>query len=306
MEYFEGGIMPNMVNIIHIFNCPIYSYSNHTHFDQCEIVFVAGGTGVYTICNQAYTVTGGDLLLINRGAVHSVDSSQDDPLDVWTLSINQFTVSGLEVDCVITPGSGPLVKTEEQAPLFKQLFMTLLTQSVDQNPGYTEICRSICGTVCILARQRAREQAPYKKLTAGGPAAENAPSGAADIMAYIDENFARPISLNSLSTLFFMSPGHINHLMAAEYGISPIDYVIRKRINAAQWVLVMKDTPVKDIALDLGYDSIEHFIKQFKKRTGLTPSQYRKKYSGVMVLVKPGSEQGKKAPDAAGLRLAGE
>ena len=268
-----------MVNLIRVFNCPIYSFHNHVHFDMSEVVFIANGKGSYSINNCVYPVKKGDLLLINKGIIHSCESDPHEPMDAWTLSLNQFTICGLEPDILIGPEFSPCIQVEH-ADFFHMLFTTLLTQNTDKHAGSAEVCNSLITTICILAHQHLKGDGAFPQHSTNA-------KDAAEILAYIEKNFKRPVSLNELSRLFHMSPSHINHIMASEYGISPRDYVIRKRINAAQWSLVMTDSAIKDIAYETGYENLDHFIKQFQKRTGLTPSQYRSKYSNVLVYIRP-------------------
>lgn len=60
------------------------------------------------------------------------------------------------------------------------------------------------------------------------------------------------------------------------YGISPNADLILARMNAAENILASGRKKIVDIAEELGYQNTTHFIRQFKKHTGMTPSAYRK------------------------------
>jgi AraC-like DNA-binding protein len=66
-------------------------------------------------------------------------------------------------------------------------------------------------------------------------------------------------------------------------GFSPLNYLINIRISEAINLLKQQDLPVTDIALDVGFYSSQHFATTFKKLTGYTPSEYRKKHMPVEV-----------------------
>ncbi len=62
-------------------------------------------------------------------------------------------------------------------------------------------------------------------------------------------------------------------------GINFVQYVWRKRIEAAIAELTTTTDPLKDIIQRVGYLDTPNFIRKFKKETGHTPGQYRKLYS---------------------------
>ncbi|EOU1703969.1 helix-turn-helix transcriptional regulator [Clostridium perfringens] len=66
-------------------------------------------------------------------------------------------------------------------------------------------------------------------------------------------------------------------------GMTPNDYLTNLKLNEA--VRLLKFSSVTEVAYDLGYENISHFIKLFKKKFGLTPKQYSLKYSGEVIQI---------------------
>ena len=64
------------------------------------------------------------------------------------------------------------------------------------------------------------------------------------------------------------------------FGITPLADLIKARVNAAENMLLFGTKGVTEIAGELGYQNTTHFIRQFKKSTGLSPALYRKRYRG--------------------------
>ncbi len=60
------------------------------------------------------------------------------------------------------------------------------------------------------------------------------------------------------------------------YGNTPIDDIIHSRIHRAKEMLCNRSYSISQIAEELGYNNITHFMRQFKKITGETPNEYRK------------------------------
>ena len=61
------------------------------------------------------------------------------------------------------------------------------------------------------------------------------------------------------------------------FGISPMDDLIRARIDFAKSSLLFTDNSVRQISESLGYANVTHFCRQFHQLVGITPTQYRKK-----------------------------
>ena len=71
---------------------------------------------------------------------------------------------------------------------------------------------------------------------------------------------------------------YIVTLMKQETGMSPQEYLIETRMRRASDLLIMSEDPIRNIALECGYEDALAFSKVFKARFGTNPSAYRKKY----------------------------
>lgn len=93
-----------------------------------------------------------------------------------------------------------------------------------------------------------------------------------------DEIRSRPgerRSLGSLAARARCTPDHFIRLFKAQVGCTPVDFIIRARIEEAASLLLFSGMPVAGIADRLGYADPFTFSKQFKAKTGLTPFRYR-------------------------------
>lgn len=73
-----------------------------------------------------------------------------------------------------------------------------------------------------------------------------------------------------------ISVGYLEKIYKSTFGITCMDDVIISRINLAEKYLIYPHYTLKEIAALCGYRNIEHFYRQFKKITGLTPKEFRK------------------------------
>lgn len=95
---------------------------------------------------------------------------------------------------------------------------------------------------------------------------------------YINEHFASAVSLEEVSAFVGFNATYFSTLFKKETGMNFLEYVTIVRIKAAKQLLSDSRKSVLDISHEVGYSDFKHFTKQFKKVTGLTPSEYRKLY----------------------------
>lgn len=95
------------------------------------------------------------------------------------------------------------------------------------------------------------------------------------IKNYIDHHYREDISLAKLSEAFFFSREYLNRVFRASYGCAVYEYVQSVRLERAAELLGDPSLSVQAVADNLGYSNANYFSKAFKKRYGLSPSEYR-------------------------------
>ncbi len=92
---------------------------------------------------------------------------------------------------------------------------------------------------------------------------------------YIEKNHLKPdFSLVEAAAKSFISPTYFRKLFRAEFGISPKQYVIKRRINYAASLILTGYYSLQEVAECCGYTDYKHFSAEFKKLLGVSPSQY--------------------------------
>ena len=95
------------------------------------------------------------------------------------------------------------------------------------------------------------------------------------IIQYIQDNY-RDVTLSSVAKRFHYSNEYTSRLIKDLMGMNYSDIVRTIRIEQSQDFLTNTTMTVENIAEAVGYDTPEHYIRQVKKHTGITPSAYRK------------------------------
>ena len=98
----------------------------------------------------------------------------------------------------------------------------------------------------------------------------------AKVLTHIHNNIYEEISIDDLAAMVCVTKSHFIRIFVKMIGMSPLQYINRKKIDKAELLLITDDQPIKEIAYDLGYNDHSYFIRLFKKITGITPMAYRK------------------------------
>lgn len=117
----------------------------------------------------------------------------------------------------------------------------------------------------------------YKILSALNEKNQKQPSIADNICQYINDNYINEISLTDICSIFNYSKNHIINIFKAEYNMTPIEYLNDLRLKKAMHLLESTSKPAEDISEICGFNCYSHFYKQFIKRNGLSPTEWRKK-----------------------------
>ena len=95
---------------------------------------------------------------------------------------------------------------------------------------------------------------------------------------YMDENFDQGITVSEAASYVFLSQGYFTRAFRDDTGISPMTYLMKKRIEKACQLLQNNEIKVSAISLQSGFSSPQRFNVAFRKQMGMTPMEYRKKY----------------------------
>jgi len=96
------------------------------------------------------------------------------------------------------------------------------------------------------------------------------------IMEYLHSNFSQKITLGDIGKVSFFSPNYCENVFKRETGRSIIDYLLEVRMTEAKKLLAEGAASLSAVSDAVGFDDYNYFSRVFKKRTGYTPSEYRK------------------------------
>lgn len=92
---------------------------------------------------------------------------------------------------------------------------------------------------------------------------------------YVQENYQNQITRESVARNFGLTPNHVSRLFRREGNMQFRDYLTLVRVDRAKFMLKTYKSPLKEIALNCGYQDLAYFCRVFKAMTDVTPTDYR-------------------------------
>lgn len=96
---------------------------------------------------------------------------------------------------------------------------------------------------------------------------------------YVDKHLHLSVSVDELAALLHLHPNYFIAYFKKHFGISPLKYVNRKRMEKAKTLLMTTSLSVKEIAALTGFADTNHFTKFFRKESGFSPTEFRGIYA---------------------------
>lgn len=187
--------------------------------------------------------------------------ANDEFAHTMNLIMNEFT-TGTAIPCPIKKDTGP---GREFSALIKDIYNEYVANNVAKELFIISDCASLVG-LCI------------RSFPAGATHSQNPVNikkALEKLFVFIDENYDRPITLKEASEISNFSIPHFCRLFRQTVGMSFIDYLNHYRINKS--VLLLKsENSITEISNLCGFNSINSYIRTFKKYNKLSPGEYRK------------------------------
>jgi AraC family transcriptional regulator len=102
------------------------------------------------------------------------------------------------------------------------------------------------------------------------------------VSAHVEGNISARIHIKQLARLVGLSASHFCRAFKCSFGTSPRDYVLRRRIEVAQALMLTTPAPLSAIAASCGMCDQQHFTRSFSRIVGESPSTWRRARQGVL------------------------
>ncbi|QCT03697.1 two component transcriptional regulator, AraC family [Paenibacillus algicola] len=155
------------------------------------------------------------------------------------------------------------VKELEKNPDYSEVFIPL--QDIHTLKQLQEHVRCIVESTLLKQQEQEEGYSPHVSF----------------LTAQVQHHYGEELSLKTLSHRMGLHPNYLGHLFQQEVGVTFSDYLNQFRIEKATQLLLYTDQKTSDIALRVGYLDSSYFYRQFKKYTGVSPTEMRTRFARV-------------------------
>ncbi len=252
-----------------------------------QLILVSGGTLYISYQKQNYIVPHGEYLLLPPAAAPDNYREGFHPSNCcfyWIHFEADHEIRRRTEDVHSGPEPDPhILKLPAQASVPDMDKMLVLLQQLQDcvRSGYPKTASSYMATtiLCELNHQLYRDQADESLAKAG----DSRKQIYYNILDYIQRNISRNLRVYDIARHFGYHEKYLSHMFHTLSGMTLKQYILKKKIETANYLLTDTNQTVADIAAFLGYSDSHNFMKLYKKETGLTPTEYRNAFVKRMI-----------------------
>ncbi len=255
------------------------------HHSAFEISYIKSGRGVYRIGDRETDIRAGDVYLFSTNEVHCITEIYDnspmvllnihfEPRFIWSPSGNALDESFLRIFLDRSDGfSNRLDRDNPTTADIADLILRMQKEADDRPEAYELMIKTYLLNILVLLIRNYN----YVSSENASPLHSEKLVHMDAAIRFIDENIAKPLTLDELAQQAGMSRTYFSAVFKKLNGLTPWEYIGLKRIERAKLLLRTTEKSVLEISLDCGFNNISHFNRQFKQATGLKPMEYKNK-----------------------------
>ena len=255
----------------------------HSHNDFTELTIILSGKGRYFVEEKIYDVEPGDIIVCNPGVHHkNIVTNPSEPTVEFFTGFYGYHFKNMPPETIQLKDGGYHLRLSADArrEVMKQCYEMLAENEARQIGKYFMLKARLMQVLLMMMREIVETPRPKQKSC--NFESYNKSYAVKKIINYLNENYEHKISLDQIAHNMYLSPVYISKIFKEETGESPINYLIKIRLEKARDILEhSEDGSIKNIATEVGYDDVYHFSKLFKKYYGISPQNYRKSVKGT-------------------------
>ena len=249
----------------------------HRH-DFYEVLFLTAGSGNHIIDNNQYKITPPCIFFLSPGQAHKLELSQDIAGYIFLFTADFYLLNKNNQNILlefpfffnIKHGNDPLIlKDEEDLRFLTSLFIKGCKQMEGSNDRH-EIINSLLDLILNYCHGLYPKAFQTEEKSKGHVLVKR-------FRQLIEEKYQENPSINQYADWLNVTPNHLTQVVKSVSGQTSMDIIKQRNILEIKRLLIYTDLTASEIAQQFNYNDQSYFTKFFKKSTGLTPSQFRKK-----------------------------
>jgi AraC-like DNA-binding protein len=237
-------------------------YATDTHVHDCDMLFVplAGRFSVGDAQGEAQRLGPGHFVWFAAGSAHSTTTLTSGQTHIAVYVDPALWATALQAQGVSGPPQGMRAGSTALRALSQRMFESAKTGAGENY--------ALCGALVMEAAR-----------LSGNPLSDGDPSSAllvAELLAEaIESDLAEPLSLEAFTQQHRLSRRQVERIFRAKYGVSPLAWLQRRRLERAAYLLAHTRESVLSIALQVGWESGSYLSRMLEKTWAKTATQIR-------------------------------
>lgn len=247
-----------------------YNSDPHAH-DGYELYFLLAGTREAYSSSQTLLLPPKTFYVFRPFKLHQLKGDSYTKIDIC---INESLLTNDERTFLDFVASGSPVSLDgENYSLYVDLLKKAVALQNSKNPNAEEYICALTKSILIFLQENATPTSFIPHSVLANPLADPL---VVQLASYLDQNYASKITLQELSDKFFFSSVLLGKRFKKSMHCSIMDYLLRLRLNEAQFLLSSTDKSIEEISELCGFSSANYFGLIFKKHRQCSPMYYRK------------------------------
>lgn len=261
------------------------SYSNssvtlHSH-TFCEVLYCCNTCGAeYLVGTERYRLQKGDIIIILPGVSHRplLPENMTEPYIRYVLwispdFISRFQQTFPDKELFQMTGTQLLRTAGTQWEYLGDMFRRGVEEAEKQDVGWEAVVAANTMALMVQLRRMVIQRTAHL-LKAEKPELLD------QVLAYVEENLDRRITLSETAHHFYVSESTISQLFRKKMSVSFYRCVTQRRLIAAK-SLIAENVPMEELSRQVGFADYSSFYRAFKQEYGISPRQYRKRQESM-------------------------
>lgn len=264
----------------------------HWH-EEAELTLITEGSCIYQIDFVEYDVKEGDLLFVPPLLLHSItytgsseeghhEEAADNETYSETYVFHMNFLGGNTTDICSTRYLAPIMKQEISLPCLitpehpayvslRKIFGQITSLYNEAVVGYELALKALfLQAVFLLLQYRWENVSPNNRVSS---------DKLKQVLDYIEDHYAEPISVSELAKLCYFSDYHFMRFFKKHMSMTCVEYINNLRLEKSVELFEKGNTSILDVSLSVGFRNLSYFHRAFKKKYHVTPHAFIKELS---------------------------
>lgn len=250
----------------------LHSQLLHKHEDVLELFYIMQGDGQYIVGGKEYIIRPGNLVICNEDILHGEAPFCSREMESYCCVVRGLHLPELPPNTLTRPAQNPTLYFSEDRTAVEHILHALC--DLNRHAAvHQAACNALSAALVTLVYDKLEQRQQTNSI-----AHRNNEEFIQNVTHYLDQHFMESLQLPELGERFHISHYYLSRLFKAETGLSPMKYVMYRKIGESQNLLMNTELPIGTISDRMGFLDNCHFSTTFKKYIGLTPTQYRQHF----------------------------